>query len=74
MEVTGVETKQLAPRNGVSQVELVRSHNVAFTSDPKQLRFHGIQIQIRGNGLRENRIQRFFESAPGSFAIDWSIF
>ena len=44
MEVAGVEAEQLLPRDGVTEVKLVRADDIALAADAEELRFHGVEI------------------------------
>ena len=47
MEVTRIQTQRRLATGGVTHVELVRAHGVAFRTDAKQLAFDGIDMVRR---------------------------
>src|SRR5207244_8981892 len=46
MVVAGVEAEELAAREGVSQVELVRADDVALRADAEELALDGVAVEL----------------------------
>ena len=58
MEVTRIQTQRRLATGGVTHVELVRAHGVAFRTDAKQLAFDGIDMVRRVEFLADHFVQR----------------
>ena len=57
MKVARIEAQGLLPGNCVTQIELMRSHDIAFGTKSEQLAFDGIDNMCRRQRLRENQVQ-----------------
>src|SRR5436309_1157386 len=74
MKVAGIETVELLPRDRITEIELVRAHDIAFTADAEEFRLDGVAVQLRINLLGEDLVERVCEPLPGCFAIGGKIF
>ena len=59
MKVPGVETEQFLPCYRVSKIELMRTDDVAFGTNSKQLALDRIEQIAWVYRIAENRIERF---------------
>ena len=57
MEVTRIQTQRGLAAGGVTHVELVRAHGIAFRTDAKQLAFDGIDMVRRVEFLADHFVQ-----------------
>ena len=68
--MAGVEAQQLALRDRVAEIELVRADDVALRADAKQLRFDRVEIVPRVELLGEDLIERLPQPLARSLAVD----
>src|SRR5580704_6934086 len=69
MKMTGIETIQFLARDGVAEIELMRTDDVTLAPKAEEFRFHGIEIELRIDGRGEDFVERRGEPFAGSFAI-----
>ena len=69
MEVPHVEREHHVVRQGVGEVELVRSHDVGFRADPEELAFHRVLHVPRVQALLEDPVQRLLQQLPRREAV-----
>src|SRR5262249_55029626 len=74
MIVASVQREQLFSRDRVADIKLMRTHDIAFRPNAKQLGFDGIEIEFRRDRLSENLIEGSDESFPRRFAVRRRVF
>src|SRR5437762_2378687 len=69
MEMASVEAEQLAPRDRVAEVKLVRTDGAAFRADAKEFSFDGVQVVFGREGLLEHGVERGGEAFARGLAV-----
>ena len=76
MVMAGVQAQQLAARDGIAEIELVRADDVALRADAEQLALDGVEVVARVERLGEDRVERIGAAAGaapcGRRACPWS--
>ena len=74
VEVPGIKADRFLPRDGVSEVKLVRTRSVALRADAEELGLDGVNFLSGGEWLGEDGVERLDEPLPGSGAVHGQVF
>src|SRR5204863_6852261 len=70
VEMAGVETEQLLPRDRVAQVKLMRADDVRLRPDAEQFGLHRVAVVVRIDGFSEDGVEGLDQARTRSLAID----
>src|SRR5262249_12811994 len=72
--MASVEADELAARDGIAEIILVRAGGITFRSDAKELAFNCVEIVARIERLREDCVERLSEATARAGAVDGRVF